>query len=217
MTRKLGAIGEIDLRLMATIRLELVSDSYSDLVDLGVLENPSASEGDNEDTEDCESRWKCCLLPCMTPAHSSVSGISCVALADRGWLNFLWPEMIGLPKPSSRGLGADFGVDAAADERFEIRCLVFSNNPELEGGESARGLGDLVGIFGGTGGGESRPGDGTAGRDADGLLGDRARLSLELGIVEPVSPQGPRMALARQLELTLEMLATASELLSFSA
>lgn len=128
--------------------------------------------------------------------------------------------MIGLPKPSKSGLGADFGVGAMADERFEIRCLVFSNNPELVGGESARGLGDLVGIFGGTGGGESKPGDGTTGSEAYVLLGECAWLypfSFELEIADPVRPHGPRMALARQLELTLEMLATASELFSFSA
>jgi len=71
--RKLGAIGEIDLRFKATIRLPPVSDSLSDLPDF--RPRPKASEGDREEMEDWESRWKCCRLSFITSAHSSVSGV----------------------------------------------------------------------------------------------------------------------------------------------
>ena len=136
VTRKLGAIGEIDLRFRATIRLPPVSESLSDLLDF--RPRPKASEGDRDETEDWESRWKCCRLSLITSAHSSVSGIDMSpALADRGWpLDVLEPDTTELEELSKRGLGADL-VAEAGGETMDIRDFVFSIRPLLLGGESS--------------------------------------------------------------------------------
>lgn len=49
-TRKFGAIGDTDRRFKDTIRLEVVSDSQSDLFDFGA--RPNASDGDNDEIDD---------------------------------------------------------------------------------------------------------------------------------------------------------------------
>ena len=51
--RKFGAMGETDRRFKLTMRLELVSDSLSDVVDLGV--RTYLSDGDKEEVDERES------------------------------------------------------------------------------------------------------------------------------------------------------------------
>lgn len=157
----------------------------------------------------------------MTSAHSSVSGvdIALVALPERGWLDFRCPETTEAPEVSRSAFGADFGVEPSAGDR-EMRLLVFSSIPDVDGGEIVSGLG-LLEVLGGTGGGERRPGDKGEEKEVESLLGLSAPVCpssfLLLGIAEPVKLHDPDIALARQLELALEMLATVSELFNFSA
>jgi hypothetical protein len=84
-----------------------------------------ASEGDKDDADDWDSRWKWCLLSFITSAQSSFSPLSGVPMKGLS-VEFLglWPY-VNLVEFNNSGFGPDLGVEGGG-ERAEKRDLVLS-------------------------------------------------------------------------------------------
>jgi hypothetical protein len=113
--RDAGAMGDIDLRFSATLRL-LPSDSMSDLEPMLGLEcGPlRASEGDSDETEDTESVRSPCLLLRVTSIQSPcrLTGIPPSECAANGGF-----AVIKELELSRRGRGGPLGGCCGADLR----------------------------------------------------------------------------------------------------
>jgi hypothetical protein len=104
-SRKLGAIGDTDLRFKGMTLLDPVSESQSEPLDFnGRLK---ASDGDKDEIEDWDPLCKLCPLARMTSVHCPRSGVG-VLVADRDLGAFPWDAVMSDEELRSNGRGPDF-------------------------------------------------------------------------------------------------------------
>lgn len=138
-------------------------------------------------------------------------------------MDSLWLGVTNADVLRSNGFGADFGVAGGGARVNEMSDFVFSTNPPFSGGDNSVGLLNPVSGDEKAEGGENTFGEWRNGSDprlscrfnsAGGVVSLLEGVVRELGLF---MPQPPKIPLTRQLVLTLEIVATASESFNFSA